>query len=86
MCDEDCANCTKYRCELKELVFHSKTTPSRDRVNEQHRELRKRHLAKGMCADCGKRPVVPGITLCEECRMKRVMRDRRRKEREKAKS
>ena len=70
-CNMDCFNCiyddciNDYVAPRRELTEKEKKYRSQYQLNRYY-ELKK----KGLCTKCGKRPPLPGVTRCLECRNK----------------
>lgn len=45
------------------------TKEKRARLAEEQREIRAFRKAHGLCQRCGKAEALPGITLCQTCRL-----------------
>lgn len=63
-------------CLEKGTLYQIKFWANRDR-NAYHRELRQRHIADGVCVQCGKNKPKDGCVTCTECLKKNRQRNRR---------
>ena len=82
-CNRDCFNCIYDDCIEGELIpkkdgWYARLSEEKKAViSEQIRRKRQEARAKGLCNRCLKRPVVDGLAVCQECRIKENERARK---------